>query len=247
MRASQIEFRLRMGIMAAIICLGFWSPWIETWGIGRRISLLEWSALELSRLGLFRFTVTTPAVIVCAAIIAALAAALRVWGTAWLGPGVVNNFDMKAGVVMAGGPFRYVRNPLYIGTWLMVVAMSFDMPVTGAFFAVIAIAFFLLRLILGEEAFLAGQLGEPFQLYLRSVPRLFPRLRTNLPSVTGQPHWGWALLAEINPIGVFLIVAILSWRYEDTLMIKAFLVSFGISLVLRAFLPAKSSELVTTV
>jgi protein-S-isoprenylcysteine O-methyltransferase Ste14 len=235
-----------MGIMAAIICLGFWSPWIETWGIGRRISLLEWSALELSRLGLFRFTVATPMVILCAAAIAALAAVLRVWGTAWLGPGVVNNFDMKAGIVMAGGPFRYVRNPLYLGTWLMVVAMSFDMPVTGAFFAVVLIAFFLFRLILGEEAFLARQLGQPFQLYLRSVPRLFPRLRTNLPSVPARPHWGRALLAETNPVGVFLILAILSWRYENMLMIKAFLVSFGISLVLRAFLPSKSSELVST-
>jgi protein-S-isoprenylcysteine O-methyltransferase Ste14 len=246
MRASQLEFRLRLGIMAAILCLGFWSPWIETWGIGSRISLLEWSALELSRLGLFRFTVATPAVIVCAVTIAALAAALRVWGTACLGPGVVNNIDMKASVVMAGGPFRYVRNPLYLGTWLMVVAMSFYMPVTGAFFAVIVIAFFLLRLILGEEAFLTGQLGDSFQLYLRSVSRLFPRLRTNLPSMPDRLHWGRALLAETNPVGVLLIVAVLSWRYENTIMIKAFLVSFGISLVVRAFLPAKSSELVST-
>lgn len=240
MRASQLEFRLRMGIMAAIICLGFWSPWIETWGLGRRISLLEWSALELSRLGLFRFTVAAPVAIACATTIAAMAAGLRVWGTAWLGPGVVNNFDMKAGVVMAAGPFRYVRNPLYLGTWLMVAAMSFDMPVTGALFAVVLIALFLFRLILGEEAFLARQLGNSFQLYLRSVPRLFPRLRTNLPAVEGRAHWGRALLAEINPVGVFLIVAVLSWRYEGRLMVQAFLISFGVSLVTRALLPGKS-------
>jgi protein-S-isoprenylcysteine O-methyltransferase Ste14 len=244
MRASQLEFRLRMGIMAAIISFGFWSPWIEAWEIGRRISLLEWSALELSRLGLFRFTVATPTVVVFAAIVAALAAALRVWGTAWLGPGVVNNIDMKAGVVMAGGPFRYVRNPLYLGTWLMVVAMSFDMPVTGALFAVIVIAFFLLRLILGEEAFLAQQLGEPFQIYLRSVPRLFPRLRTNLPAVEGRPHWGRAVLAETNPIGVFLIVAVLSWRYENNLMVQAFLISFGVSLVTHALLPGDNISVI---
>jgi protein-S-isoprenylcysteine O-methyltransferase Ste14 len=240
MRASQLEFRLRMGIMAAIICLGFWSPWIETWGMGHRISLLEWSALELSRLGLFRFTVATPAVIVCSAAIAALAAVLRVWGTAWLGPGVVNNIDMKAGVVMAGGPFRYVRNPLYLGTWLMVVAMSFDMPVTGACFAVIVIAFFLFRLILGEEAFLKGQLGDSFKLYLRSVPRFFPRLRPNLPAVEGRPQWGRAMRAEINPVGVFLIIVVLTWRYENRLMVQAFLISFGFSLVTRALLPGKS-------
>jgi len=52
MGASAIEFRLRMVINAAIIILGFWSPWIEAWHIGRRMSLLEWLALELSRTGL---------------------------------------------------------------------------------------------------------------------------------------------------------------------------------------------------
>lgn len=246
MRASHLEFRLRLAIMVAIIALGFWSPWIELWGIGRRTSLLEWFALEISRLGLFSFTVATPVVIVCATFIAAMAAVLRVWGTAWLGAGVVNNLEMKAGVVMAGGPFRYVRNPLYLGTWLMIAAMSFAMPVTGALVTLVLLSVFLVRLILGEEVFLERQLGEPYKLYLRSVPRLFPRLRSNLPAAQEHPHWGRALIAEANPIGVFLILAVLSWRYENMLMIKAFLVCFGVSLVLRAFLPANAPALVTT-
>ena len=242
MRASQIEFRLRTVIMAAIVFVGFWSPWIKALGIGQHISLLEWCALELSRFGIFRFTVATPVMIAFAAAIAALAALLRVWGTAWLGAGIVNHGDMKAGVVIAGGPYRFVRNPLYLGTGLMMLAMSFIMPVTGAVFTIVLIAFFLLRLILGEEAFLAGRLGEPYQQYLRSVPRIFPRLRNNLPVLSGRPQWGRALLAESNPIGVFLILAILSWRYDNPLMIKAILINFGISLVLRAFLPANPAE-----
>ena len=232
--------------MAAIICVGFWAPWISAWGIGQHISMLEWCALELSRLGLFSFTVATPLMIVLAAAIAAAAAFLRVWGTAWLGAGVVNKLEMNAGVVMAGGPFRYVRNPLYLGTGLMAVAMSFVMPVTGAVFTVVLIAIFLMRLILGEEAFLARQLGEPYQLYLRSVPRLFPRVRGNPPATWGRAHWSRALLAETNPVGVFLILAILSWRYDNKLMIKAFLISFGISLVLRAFVPASPETVSST-
>src|SRR5438270_8692866 len=123
MQASHLEFRLRLAIMAAIVSLGFWSPWIEAWGIGRRTSLLEWLALEISRLGLFSFTIATPLVIVLAIAIAALAVLLRIWGTAWLGAGVVNSFEMNAGTIMAGGPFRYVRNPLYLGTWLTIAAM----------------------------------------------------------------------------------------------------------------------------
>ena len=57
-------------------------------------------------------------------------ALLRVWGTAYLGTGTVNSLDMKAGSVVADGPYRYVRNPLYLGLWFMVAAMAFIMPVT---------------------------------------------------------------------------------------------------------------------
>ena len=60
MRATKLEFQLRMAINAAIIILGFWAPWIDAWGFGKRISLLEWLPLELSRLGLFSFTVASP-------------------------------------------------------------------------------------------------------------------------------------------------------------------------------------------
>jgi protein-S-isoprenylcysteine O-methyltransferase Ste14 len=240
-RATQIEFRLRLAIMALIVTAGFWSPWIEAWGIGQRTTLLEWLALELSRLGLFSFTVATPVVIVCATAMAALGAILRVWGTAWLGTGVVNNLEMQAGTMMPGGPFRYVRNPLYLGTGSMIGAMSFAMPVSGAALTIALIAVFLLRLILAEEAFLTRELGEPYRQYRRSVPRLIPRIRTNLPAGKGHPHWGRALLAETYPIGVFLILATLSWRYENALLVKAFLICFGVSLLVRALMPMKAS------
>lgn len=240
MRARALEFRLRMVIMVAVLALGFTAPWIDAGGFGRRISLLEWLATELSRTGLLRFTAATEAVILLAIALAAAAALLRVWGTAYLGHGVVNHLEMKAGCVVAGGPYRYVRNPLYLGTFAMIASMAFIMPASGALLVLILIPLFLLRLILAEEAFLAGRLGEPYLAYLHSVPRLFPRLRTSLPPSPDRPHWGRALLAEINPIGVLLIMAVLSWRYDTALMLRAILISFGVSLVVRALLPPAS-------
>src|SRR5580658_6979158 len=171
MKASAIEFRLRMVINMVIICLGFWAPWIEIWGIGSRITLLEWLALEISRLGLLRFTVATPVVIVCGALVAAMGVVFRVLGSAWLGHGVVLNAEMKAGSLMADGPYRYVRNPLYLGVCCMIAALALLMPATGALFVLIAVPSFLFCLILGEASFLAGQIGEPYRLYLRTVPR----------------------------------------------------------------------------
>ena len=241
MRASAIEFRLRMAIMAVIISVGAWSPWIDVTGSVRRISLLEWLPLELSRTGLASFTFATPLVIVLASLIAALGATLRVWGAAYLGPGTVNSMGMKAGAVMADGPFRYVRNPLYIGSVFMVAAITFILPPSGALFVVVLLAVFLLRLILAEEAFLTRQLGEPYQAYMRAVPRLIPRLRTILPATGLKPHWLLAVLSELTAIGVFITLAFLSWRYDNQLMTQAILISFGASLVVRALMPRASS------
>src|SRR5580658_7783549 len=103
MRATAIEFRLRLLIMTTIVVLGFWAPWTRHWDMGRQISLLEWLALELSRSGLIRFTYATPVVIVIGAMFAAVGMILRIWGTAYLGYGTVHHRQMQAGAVMADG------------------------------------------------------------------------------------------------------------------------------------------------
>jgi protein-S-isoprenylcysteine O-methyltransferase Ste14 len=237
MRASSIEFRLRMFIQVVIVVLGFWAPWLQSLDLSRRVSTLEWLALEVSRTGLVRFTFAAPVVIVAGALAAASGAVLRVWGAAYLGYDIVHHGEMQAGRVMAAGPYRFVRNPLYLGGWFMMAAISLLMPPTGALFTMVLVTVFYLRLILGEEAFLTAQIGEPYRAYLRAVPRLIPRLRSNLPRAVVQPHWTVALVTEINAIGIFIVLAGLSWTYDNLLMIKAILISFGISLVVRALMP----------
>jgi protein-S-isoprenylcysteine O-methyltransferase Ste14 len=247
MKASAIEFRLRMTIMVTIIFLGFWSPWTAMWGLGfgQRISLLEWLPLELSRLGLLSFAVASPLVNVLGALIAAVGMVLRVWGAAYLGYNTVHHAQMQGSAMMADGPYRYLRNPLYVGGWCMMAAMAFLMPPSGALFAMALLTVFYLRLILGEEAFLAGKLGDPYLNYLHAVPRLFPRLRTPLPPAGHKPHWLTALLTELNPIGIFIAMAVLSWTYNQMLMLKAVLVSFGLSLVVRALMAGKKRETIS--
>lgn len=242
MRATTIEFRLRMLIMVTIVVLGFWAPWIEylnngVGDLGKRISVLEWLALELSRSGLMSFAYATPLVIVLGSLTAAVGMVFRIWGAAYLGYGTVHNKDMQAGTVMADGPYRFVRNPLYIGGWFMMAAMAFLMPPTGALFVMPLITIFFLRLILGEEAFLTNKLGDSYREYLRAVPRLIPRLRGSLAAAGNKPHWLTAVITELNPIGIFITVAVLSWWYDNELMLKGILISLGASLVVRALMP----------
>ncbi len=243
MKASAIEFRLRMWIQIVILFLGFWAPWIGMHDLSRRVSTIEWLALEISRMGLVSFTTATPIVIVCGAIAALIGAVLRVWGVAYLGYGVVHHGDMQGRGVTAAGPYRYMRNPLYVGGWFMILAISLLMPPSGALFSMVLLTVHFLRLILGEEAFLAAKLGEPYREYLRAVPRIVPRLRSSLPPApAAKPHWLVALGTELNPIGIFFTLAILSWTYDNLLMIKAVLVVFGTSLIVKALMPREEAK-----
>ena len=253
MRASSFEFRFRMWISAAIVVLGFWAPWLdpkflellhlESSQIGSRTTLWLWLGFQMSSLGV---TSTTGIEIVTAVAIfvAAVAAWFRVWGTAYLGAGIVHNAEMKAGQVKSDGPYRYLRNPLYLGSYLTIVAVSILMPPSGAAFTLVLLAVTLLRLILGEEAFLTAKLGEPYVAYKRAVPRIIPMLRSQVVAGGGNADWGRSVVSEVFPIGVLVCLTVLSWQYNAHLMLRAILVCFGLSLVTRAMTLSspKSSE-----
>ncbi|MGH9598656.1 MAG: methyltransferase family protein, partial [Terracidiphilus sp.] len=144
--------------------------------------------------------------------------------------------------VMADGPYRFVRNPLYLGLWFMVLAVAFLMPPTGGLVTMVLVTVFEVRLILGEEAFLTAKLGEPYLAYRRAVPRLFPRFRGAPAPAGSKPQWLNALLSELTPIGVFVALAFFSWSYNNRLMGRVVLIAFGISLVARAFVPGTPKE-----
>jgi len=162
-----------------------------------------------------------------------------VWGTAYLGFGVVHDGAMQAGQVVASGPYRYLRNPLYLGTLLLALGFSILMPPSGALVFLVGLCLLELALIRGEERFLSGKLGDAYREYRHRVPRLVPRLRVALAASNVHPRWLYAAFAEIWGIGFALCFAVLAWRYNAMILIKCLVICFGLSLVLRALLPAR--------
>ncbi len=238
MKATAIEFRLRMMIQIVIVAVAVWAPWVQPWNIKLRISTLEWLALEIGRTGIVTFAAAVPFVIIFGALLAAGGAWFRVWGAAYLGYNIVHHAEMQAGGVMAAGPYRYLRNPLYLGGWFMMASISLLLTPTGALFMVVLTAFFYLRLVLGEEAFLAITLGEPYQQYLCAVPRILPRFRAGIPAAAVQPHWITAVLTEIMPIGTLITMAVVPWSYDNVKALDGILISFIVSLIVRGLMKA---------
>jgi protein-S-isoprenylcysteine O-methyltransferase Ste14 len=168
MKATAFEFRFRFLIHFILIVLGFttpWNRWLHVDPAGPNAHVWGTLAAHLSMLKPDMIGIAAAFNVVLAAgiALAAMAAALRTWGTAYLGAGVARAHTFQGRSVVAAGPYRYVRNPLYLGTMLHVTALALLMPPSGAVFTIATMAVFQLRLILGEEAFLADRLGEGYR------------------------------------------------------------------------------------
>jgi hypothetical protein len=168
-------------------------------------------------------------------------ALLRTWGSAYLAPSIAKDAAMHGDAVVAAGPYRRFRNPLYEGTLAHTFALALLMPPSGAIFSIVAIVLFHLRLIAAEESFLTAKLGEPYLAYCAKVPRFIPALTPRVPASTIKPSWPTAFLGEIYMWGVVISFVVLGWRYNSMLLIKCVLISLGVSLITRAFLPTTKS------
>jgi protein-S-isoprenylcysteine O-methyltransferase Ste14 len=236
-KASALEFRLRYLIHIVIFVLGFTAPWnrplhIDS-GLSSWLSLAGWAA----RNHWLTFSAATITLLVIALICAFKAAFLRTWASAYLGVSVVHDAAMHGDRVVAAGPYRYLRNPLYLGVFFHTLALALLMPPSGAIFCIVAIGLFELRLIAGEEAFLTAKLGESYRAYCAKVPRLIPSLTPRLPASSVKPAWSSAFLGEIYFWGVVASFAIVGWRYNALLIGQGILISLGVSLVVRALIP----------
>jgi len=75
------------------------------------------------------------------------------------------------------GPYGYTRNPLYLGS--IIIAIGFAVAARNVWIGVVLVVLFLaiyLPVIRSEEEFLRGKFSN-FDEYVRTVPRLLPRLR----------------------------------------------------------------------
>jgi len=119
-----------------------------------------------------------------------LGAALMIW--CWTefvlrGRGTPAPYDPPRRLVVVG-PYRYVRNPMYIAAILVVLgqaALFSSLPLVGyaTVFAAASFAF-----VIGyEEQTLARRFGADYAAYRAAVRRWLPRLRPYNPGAMGSP------------------------------------------------------------
>lgn len=225
MRATGWEFKYRALLFGLIFGLGF-----SLYSVDRQnavAALANWLAATAA----INAEVLARLLFALAALLVALAALIRTWASSYLHASVVYAAEVKTDSLVADGPYRYVRNPLYFANMFLAAGMGALMSRLGFFVAVIAMMLFCYRLIFREESDLESRQGEGYKMYRAAVPRFWPSSSPRAPSAGGKPDWADGFRAEFWCWGLALSVA----AFAITLSATAFYVILGVSLAIFWF------------
>ena len=227
MRATQFEFEQRFWIIGVIFGVGFWLYAIDN--TNAAVGLLRLIAPGVdpnsgAGNGAAQFVFGAGALLVF------VAAWLRTWATAYLRTEVVHDMTQHSEALVADGPYRYVRNPLYLANLPLIAGVGSMASRLGWMVMVLGMWLFMYRLILREEDGLRQTQGESFRAYLKAVPRLWPALTPRVACGRTAARWGQAIGGEMFTwlIGaaVLTFAVTLSFRLSGIVFVASFAVYF---------------------
>lgn len=205
MKATEFEFRHRSVLNLVQFWIAFQMYSFEhddiVW------SFIRWDTPS----GAFRARV----VFSLAALLLLLAALIRTWAAAYLTADVVHDPSLHAEVLVADGPYRHVRNPLYLGTFLMSVGLGFLADRIGFVILVGLAAIRILRLVGREESELSKEQSSQFVEYCSRVPRFLPSISARIPARGIAPRWAQAVVGELTMWGFFIMMAAFAITLRD--------------------------------
>jgi protein-S-isoprenylcysteine O-methyltransferase Ste14 len=126
--------------------------------------------------------------------------------------------EIEAPRLSTGGPYSFVRNPIYVGSMVLGLGMVGLLASWIALIPYLAVfAVFYFAVIPAEEQFLKRTFGRQYEEYCQNVPRMLPRL-TPWPGAERtvfdwKPALGeWRVALAIAAILVFFTLTSLVWH-----------------------------------
>jgi protein-S-isoprenylcysteine O-methyltransferase Ste14 len=225
MPASDFEFRHRTWFIFGIFFIGLacysfdpqYSGEVLAKALRLRVEFLQQHRLQGIIRGLF----------LIASVIVATGAMIRTWGAAYLHADVVHDSSLRSERLVADGPFRYTRNPIYFGSLIAVFGAGLLFSRTGWILQTVIAVVFCYRLIFREERELFRGQAEGFAAYCRAVPRLMPSPRPRVAASGARPHWRGTFAGQTPCWGI--VAAEIAYALSLRL-------SLAISVALAAFL-----------
>ena len=178
----------------------------------RALGLLRLALVYLLLLALVWLARPTPLSVSIGFLFVALGEAVRFWAAGHL---------RKTVELITSGPYRYTRNPLYLGRLLIFTGICVMTPLPYYANAIVLglgylvfFGYYLPRKERVEPARLRETHGEPYERYFRAVPALFPARRPFDEAVSG----GWSSERMLRNrehwmvIGLALLTLVLLWK-----------------------------------
>jgi protein-S-isoprenylcysteine O-methyltransferase Ste14 len=212
MKATDFEFRNRFRMFGLIFGVGFWLYALD------RVNAIQYLINITLGENSPHADLMARCALAFATLLMLLTALLRTWATSYLRTDVMQDHDLHAEKVVASGPYRHLRNPLYLGNILMAFGMGLLASRAGFVVIVVGNFIFCLRLIGLEESNLRKEQGESYIEFCRRVPRLLPSLQARLPDSGLKPHWQQAFAGELFMWGFFVAVAVFAITLNTKLL-----------------------------
>ncbi|MHB8146081.1 MAG: methyltransferase family protein [Vulcanimicrobiaceae bacterium] len=190
---SPAWYRARGFIIAMIYLAGFiLGSWMaQPFGLAH-MPAFAWIGLRFGSLGpLYALAFATLCMFACFA--------LRAWGSAYLSAPIVWNADANTDTLLVDGPFRFVRNPLYLGNLFMALGFALIATPPGAAIILVGNSLFVAKLSRYESGAMRERFGSLYEVYAREVPSFVPRLTPAYVagSARGTPLISQGLRSEI--------------------------------------------------
>jgi protein-S-isoprenylcysteine O-methyltransferase Ste14 len=117
------------------------------------------------------------------AVVAVYSIPFTIWGYRTLGKNWVHALEpskfieRKGESLVTNGPYRYVRNPIYLGAFTFIIALAL---VAANWLLLVPDIFIIVVIYLqidGEEKMLLAKFGDEYREYMKRTPRLIPTLK----------------------------------------------------------------------
>jgi protein-S-isoprenylcysteine O-methyltransferase Ste14 len=221
--ASEAEFRGRFWTIWASYWIGFLFYVVDRVNVCAAVAIRFFGASDeahVVHLVKILFAVATGFVL--------LAALTRTWAEAYLHSSIVHDTGLHGEQLVADGPFRRVRNPLYVGNIFLSIGVGMLASRIGFFVIVLGNFLIVYRLILREEQTMLASQGESYRRYFEAVPRLIPSLLPRVPASGARPNWADGFVGETMMWSAALAMGV----YTLTLNFVFFWTVFGLGLAI---------------
>jgi protein-S-isoprenylcysteine O-methyltransferase Ste14 len=106
-----------------------------------------------------------------------IASILRIWAGSILSSSRMMAFQVQNDALITGGPYRLVRNPIYLSDLIAACGFALCLPLVGLLFPVLLFLHYM-QLVKYEETSLSGHFPNEFSHYSRNIPRLLVSFRS---------------------------------------------------------------------